>query len=471
MLTSDVSQEELQLASSVLRPPAPRISRRMALALLGTAPVAFALAPRWGHAAPRAAQTRLMAGSLDLSELPIVDSHMHPIRPMLISESYAGQMAEFAGLEVPAGDYPGKKELLQHAQDGGRELVMEAPRRTGYFNYISRTYGVPATMAGFDSVTAAHIGSDADFTRYVTSIFDREKVTTVVLQAAEPAPAPPATLIPSNRYVWTTVVSEMTRPAWAKSQGLTALNDITAAIDKVMETAVERGARGFKNMAAYYRPLALSKPTAAEAESALRLLSAATPVATGARGQPIFGDATTSAALTTYEDFLFRHIYVKAGQLERPIIIHTAVALHPSLRMDFNDPRPLYAIFTDPDMQRARTDFILIHSGYPTTDVVAAFISQFPNVYTDVSFYSKYPGALLEIYRSLLALGPSNKIMHGSDANSVPEEIGYCAWNSRAVLAKVLSEYRELGWTQADITAMAENVMYRNARRLFRIAA
>jgi Amidohydrolase len=471
MLTSDASGVEPQATRVVPPASVPPISRRMALALLGAAPVAFAVAPRLGGAAPRAAQPRLMAGSLDLSELPVVDSHMHPIRRMLISESYAHQMAEFAGLEVPPGDYAGKSELLEHAKEGGRELVMEAPRRTGYFNYIARTYNVPPTIAGFDSVTSAHIGSDADFTRYVTSIFDREKISTVVLQAAEAAPSPPATLIPSNRYVWTTVASEMTRPAWAKGQGLTTLADITAAIDKVMETAVERGARGFKNVSAYYRPLALSKPTATEAESALRLVAATTPVGTGPSGQPIFSDVATSAALTTYEDFLFRHTYVKAGQLERPIIIHTAVALHPSLRTDFNDPRPLYAIFTDPDMQRARTDFILIHSGYPTTDVVAAFISQFPNVYTDVSFYTKYPGALLQIYRSLLGLGPSNKIMHGSDANSVPEEIGYCAWNSRAVLAKVLSEYRELGWTQADITTMAENVLYRNARRLFRIPA
>jgi uncharacterized protein len=196
-----------------------------------------------------------------------------------------------------------------------------------------------------------------------------------------------------------------------------------------------------------------------------------TPVSTGVSEQPIFADPATNAALTTYEDFLFRHVYARAGQLERPVIIHTAVALHPSLRVDFNDPRPLYAVFTDPDIQRAQTDFILIHSGYPTTDVVAGFLSQFANVYTDVSFYSKYPGALLEVYRSLLALGPSTKIMHGSDANSVPEEIGYCAWNSRAVLAKVLTEYRQsFGWTQQDIRVMAENVLHRNARRLYRIS-
>jgi Amidohydrolase len=457
------------MANHVSAAAGPGISRRAALLLLGATSSVFAVGTR---AAARTTLPPPLAGSLDLSGVEIVDTHMHPVRPMLISQAYAGQMAEFAKLAVPPGEYPGKSELLERAKEGGRELVMEAPRRTGYFNYIARTYGVPATVEGFDSVTSRHIGSDQEFTRYVTTILDREKIATVVLQAAEAAPEPPVTLIPANRYVWTTVASEMTRMSWVKGHGLTELTDVLAAIDKTMEAAVERGARGFKNVSAYYRPLALSKPTVAEAAAALKLLLGSTPSDTGVNAQPIFAEATVNAALTTYEDFLFWHIYVKAGLLERPVIIHTAVALHPSLRTDYNDPRPLYGVFTNPDVQRARTDFVLIHAGYPTPDVIAAFISQFPNVYTDVSFYSKYPGALLEIYRSLLALGPSNKIMHGSDANSVPEEIGYCAWNSRAVLAKVLSEYRQsLGWTQADIATMAENVLHRNARRLFRIAA
>jgi Amidohydrolase len=457
------------------RPKRPRdllavISRRTALALIGSTPL---LAGRQALPAPTrtpGALDRPMAGELDLSTVDIVDAHMHPIRRMLISQAYAGQMKEFASLEVPPGDYPGKSALEVRAAQGAHDLVMEAPRRTGYFNYIARNYGVEPSLEGFDAVVAPHITSDEEFTRYVTAIFDREKIRTVVLQAAEPSPSPPATLIPSNRYVWTTVASDFTRLQWAQRLGLNALPDILAAIDRTMAKAVENGCRGFKSLAAYYRPLALSKPSQSHADAALKLLLKSTPESKGVSDQPVFADAATNSALTTYEDFLFRHVFATAGRLERPVIIHTAVALHPSLRVDFNDPRPLYTVFTDPDIQRAGTDFILIHTGYPSTDVVAAFISQFPNVYTDVSFYSKYPGALLGAYRSLLALGASTKIMHGSDANSVPEEIGYCAWNTRAVLARVLTEYRQsFGWTQQDIRVMAENVMHRNARRLYRI--
>ena len=42
-------------------------------------------------------------------------------------------------------------------------------------------------------------------------------------------------------------------------------------------------------------------------------------------------------AFRNYQDFLLRHIYIKAGELKSRIIIHTAVALHPALRFDSNN--------------------------------------------------------------------------------------------------------------------------------------
>ena len=45
----------------------------------------------------------MLAGTLDLSEVEIVDSHMHPLQRKLISQAYAGQAAEF----TPVAAYPG----------------------------------------------------------------------------------------------------------------------------------------------------------------------------------------------------------------------------------------------------------------------------------------------------------------------------------------------------------------------------
>ncbi len=124
----------------------------------------------------------------------------------------------------------------------------------------------------------------------------------------------------------------------------------------------------------------------------------------------------------------------------------------------------------DPDVVRAGTTFVLIHGGFPNQGEVATFISQFPNVYADVSHLAKYPAVLEQAYRALLEAGPAYKVMHGSDSGGVPDETGYCAWNSRQVLARILTEYKTYyGWRMADIESIARGVLHDNAARVFRI--
>ena len=424
-----------------------------------------------GSSASEGVLNPVVAG-LDLRDVDVVDSHMHPLIRSPISVAYDKQAAGFSEAFAQPGDYPGRAELLANMKRGFAEGIWDQPRRIGYFNYVARTYGVPATFEGFDSVVVKHIGSDADFTAYIGSILDREKIRTVVLQSEEPDPkVPPKTAIPPDRFVWTWPFAQTFLPSWAAKNHTTTLQDVVALLDRTLENAVASGCRGFKNISAYYRPYDLAHVTKSEAETALKALLAATPVRTNTWDVPVYDKPALNAALKTYQDYLFKHVYVRAGELERPIIIHTAVALHPSLRPDYNNPLPLYDVFRDADIQKAGTRFVLIHTGYPSHQVVASMIGQFPNVYTDVSFFSKYAGVLEETYRALLGLAPAEKIMHGSDANTVPEEIGYCCWNSRAVLARVLSDFKTYyGWTAEDTTKAANNVLHGTARKIFRIS-
>src|SRR5690606_11438594 len=111
--------------------------------------------------------------ALDFSSIPVIDSHLHPVVRTLISQAYANQARAFAEILTPPEE-DGREVLLQRAMAGTQAIVWDAPRRIGYFNYIARTYGVEPTIEGFDSVTSRHIGSDASFTAYVESIFNRE---------------------------------------------------------------------------------------------------------------------------------------------------------------------------------------------------------------------------------------------------------------------------------------------------------
>jgi predicted TIM-barrel fold metal-dependent hydrolase len=409
-------------------------------------------------------------GALDLNHVELVDTHVHPPHRMTLKQSYDMWNDSFVDAMVPDYDFPGKKELRAKLTTEFVDQIWDLPRQTGYNNYMARIYGVPPTLEGFDSVVSKHIKSDTDFTAYVKSILDRENISTVVLQSAEADPILPPSSIPRDRFVWTYPIVPLVHPAWAQKKSATTLQDVLDQIDKTIETAVANRCVAFKNAAAYYRTLGFDRVEKRDAETAFKALMAATPAGHVAQGAPYYKEPAVNAALKTYQDFLFKHIYVKAGQVERPIVIHTAVALHPALRFEYNNPLALYDVFQDDEVRKAATRFVLFHTGYPSHHAVASMISQFPNVFVDMSFYAKFPGVLEETYRAFLGLAPSEKVMHGSDSNNVPEEIGYCASNTRLVLARVLHDYKTYyGWTQADITKIADNVMHKNARRLFRI--
>lgn len=446
-----------------------RLSKRQLLGALAAGATALGARPVFA-AESIEAPLKAMAGDLDLKTVPVIDTHMHPVRRSLISQQYVGQRDDFTAAVLPEGDFEGKPAVRERLLKGYADMVMGVSRRTGYFDYIARVHGVPPTVEGFDSVLRRHNGDDATFTRYVQSVMDRENVAMLVIQSPHTTPEAPSFLVPPGRTAWTYAISQMTDAEWARSHTLTSLADVTAAIDKEMETAAANGCRGFKNYSAYYRSYALDRVSAADAETALKALLAVRPDGLLSQGGPRYDDPKLAAAAKRYQDYLFKHIYRKAGALERPIVIHSAAILHPALRADFNDPMALYGVFTDPDIVRAGTVFLLIHSGFPSHHVVAAYISQFPNVYVDTSHVSKYPGVLEEVYRALLASGPSYKIMHGSDTGGAPEELAYCAWNTRQTLARVLSDYkRYYGFTQADLNEMAHNILHKNARRLFNL--
>jgi predicted TIM-barrel fold metal-dependent hydrolase len=405
----------------------------------------------------------------DLAGIPIVDTHVHPPLPMTLSQSYDGWNASFVDSMLPGYEYEGKEQLRQALDGRFKEHLYAMPRQIGYYNYVAHAYGVEPDLKSFDKVVAD--GIKRGFPAYIGSILDRERISHVVLESREAKPVAPQTHVPAGRFVWTVPIVALIQPEWAKANGHTGVDAVVKAISEFMETAVKNGCRGFKSSIAYYRPLTVEVVSKAAAERDLAKLFAnpATRIVPG-RNVADYQEPELRAAFIRYQDYLLRHIFIKAGELQVPIIIHTAVALHPALRFEFNSPLELHRVFLDDEIKKVRTHFLLIHTGYPYHDYVAALLSQFPDVYADVSFYSKFPGVLEETLRSLLALAPSEKVMHGSDSNNVPEEIGYCAANTRHVLAKILRDYRsDYGWSRRDCDLMANNVLHENAKKLFKI--
>jgi predicted TIM-barrel fold metal-dependent hydrolase len=415
-------------------------------------------------------QEPVNSASLDLSGYPIIDVHVHPPERMTLSESHAQWNGSFVDALLPAYDYPGKEDARAKLSVTFREHLYGLPRETGMKNYMARVYGVEPTLEGIDSIPARH--RDGDYKAYVRSILDREKIDAIVLQSRNTEPVRPEVLVPDDRFVWTYSVTHLLQPDWAKERGMKEVEEVARAIEAILERAKSNACVGLKIPIAYYRPLTVEKVTREQADRDLDALLTgdASAYRNHPTRNPLYDDPALTAALRSYQDYLLKRIYVKAGELSLRIIIHSAVALHPALRFDYNSPLGLYQVFQDDDIKRVETKFVLIHAAYPFHHYVAAFLSQFPNVYADVSFYSNFPGTLEEILRAFLGLSPSEKIMHGSDSGSVAENIGYCAYNIRQVLAKVLRDYRgHYGWTDRDCETMARNVLSENARKVYGI--
>ncbi len=180
--------------------------------------------------------------------------------------------------------------------------------------------------------------------------------------------------------------------------------------------------------------------------------------------------AKRSSELQVYQDYVLRTLYSMAGRSSLVVHVHVASALNPALNPVNNDPTGLYSVVNDEQIRAAGTEFLILHTGFPLHNHVATLISQYPNVYADLSFFSQFPGILEEVLRTFLQLAPPHKLMHGSDSNLVAEVMAYSAHNTKKVLSKVLNDFvNDYGWTEEQCMNVARLVLSANAKRLFKI--
>ena len=403
----------------------------------------------------------LATRKLDLSTFEVIDVHTHVPAEVTPGDSQREQNLGFVDALLSRDERANIEESRKKLLRENDMHFWRNPRVVQLTNFIARENGVAPTVEATDAIVAPHIGKD--FPEYIRSVLDRAKIRSILLQSNDLEPVRPKSLVPDDRFEWSYNIGPIIQPPWAQQQGIRKLADWQAAVIGIVEQCARNGCRGFKIPIAYYRTLAVRNVHAADAEAGLlRALELEGKTEGSSERQQEY-----EAARLDYQDYLLKRIYVRAGELGLRIIMHSAVGLHPSLRTDFNDPRGLYDLFRDEDILRAGTQFVIIHTGYPEHHDVAGFLSQFPHVYTDVSFCCQYPGALEEVLRAFLGVAPSEKILFGSDG-SVADRWAMCADNVRRVLTRILTEYQQhYGWSLEECERAARNVMSENARRVY----
>ena len=239
-----------------------------------------------------------------------------------------------------------------------------------------------------------------------------------------------------------------------------ALDDyLKMVITGTLEKEKREGAVAVKFEAAYLRKLDFEEADEIQARSVY--------------AKYVKGGEPSAADYKNLQDFLFRYLAREAGRLSLAVHIHCISGAGGFYRQSGSDPLLLESAFNDPLLRK--TNFVVIHGGYPYTKQMCSLIGK-PNVYADFSAqtFLTYPRELSEILRNWLESYP-DKVLFGTDAFTFGPAVdwGEVAWlsntSARQALALALTGMMNDGEiTREQAIELARMVLHDNAAKLYR---
>ncbi len=233
-------------------------------------------------------------------------------------------------------------------------------------------------------------------------------------------------------------------------------------LQKVVTPTLERhkreGAVAIKFEAAYLRLL--------DFEPADQQLASATYARFVKGGEP------PPAEYKMLQDYLFRYISQEAGRLGLAVHIHAIDGAGGYYRATGSNPLLLESVFNDPSLRK--TNFVIVHGGYPFTRQTASLMGK-PNVYADFSAqtFFLYPRALSDVLRNWLEAYP-DRVLFGTDAFSFGPAVDWpeVAWLSNSTARQALALALTGMMSDGEITReraleLARMVLRDNALKLY----
>ena len=373
-----------------------------------------------------------MARPVDLSWIPVVDGHCHPLLRDPIN--------------VAAGT------LLDFFTEGRPGTMRAHVPQTGYaqraLRALARRYGVETTV---DAVLDAR--RRAGFAAGRQHLADA-RVAALLVDTGYPPDAMP---LDEMRKVLGCQIHEVVRiEACAErliAQGL-SYPGFVDAFRRALSDASPRCV-GFKSIIAYRSGLDVRVWT--DDEAAASYARALATVRGGGRAR------LTEKPLL---DRLFEITLEIASQTGRPLQIHAGFG-DPDIDLLQANPLLLRSVLEDP--RWATTRLVLLHMAYPYAREAAFVTAVWPQVYLDLSLALPFlgPGALFPLLE-ILSLAPHSKLTYGSDVSGLPELFALSAEWARATLGEALGWLVERdGLDERAATAAGRAILSDNARALY----
>jgi predicted TIM-barrel fold metal-dependent hydrolase len=238
--------------------------------------------------------------------------------------------------------------------------------------------------------------------------------------------------------------------------------DLAAYLARVVAPTLERHRRGGavaeKFEAAYLRTLAFDP---ADRAAAHRVYA-----------QYVAKSAPPDNQYKLLQDYLFRYIAAECGRLGMAVHLHTFGGVGRYYDVEGANPLHLQSVLNDPAL--TRTNFVMVHGGWPFTREITPLLSK-PNAYLDYSAQSVLipPATLAQTLREWLEWVPE-KVMFGTDAYPYSDEMGWeefgwiAAQRGREALTIALTAMMRDGEiSRARALELANMVLRENARKLY----
>ncbi|MGH9647274.1 MAG: amidohydrolase family protein [Bryobacteraceae bacterium] len=178
------------------------------------------------------------------------------------------------------------------------------------------------------------------------------------------------------------------------------------------------------------------------------------------------------AEYKTLQDFLFRYIASECGRLGMAVHLHTAAGADGYFHVGGANPLLLESVLNDPALRK--TNFVMIHGGWPFTHEVTALLWK-PNAYADFSEQTafNYPGQVAAVIREWLEAVPE-KVLFATDAYPFSEDMGWeeAGWlatnvGRRALGMALTGMLRDGEITRKRAIELAHMVLHDNAAKLY----
>jgi len=244
----------------------------------------------------------------------------------------------------------------------------------------------------------------------------------------------------------------------------TAPPTLAEYLSKVVTATLERqhagGALAEKYEAAYLRSLDFDKVDRATADRIYAQFAG--------KGAP------GAAEYKPLQDFLFHYIATECGRLGMAVHIHTMAGAGGYFHVAGANPLLLESVLNDPELRK--TNFVMLHGGWPFTREIGALLSK-PNAYLDFSAQGFVTsGATMAGWMREWLEAVPEKVMFATDAYPFMPEMGWeeLGWmdatKGRLALSIALTGMMRDGEiSRARASELARMVLRENARALYKL--